>query len=84
MVKNLPASEGDAGDMGLIPTSRRSPGAGNENPLEYSCLGNFMDRGAWRTISPWGYKESDMTMTKPSQKSFLQMIPQRNLLSCSV
>ena len=37
MVKNLPASEGDARDMRLIPASGRSPGVGNENPLEYSC-----------------------------------------------
>ena len=37
-----------AGDSGLIPGSGRSPGAGNGNPLQYSCLGNPMDRGAWR------------------------------------
>ena len=36
-----------AGDQGLIPGSRRSPGEGNGNPLQYSCLGNSMDRGAW-------------------------------------
>ena len=45
MVKNLPAI---AGDAGLIPGSGRSPGGGNGNPLQYSCLGNLMDRGAWR------------------------------------
>ena len=39
-----------AGDKGLIPGSGRSPGAGNGNPLQYSCLGNPMDRGAWWTI----------------------------------
>ena len=44
-VKNLPAS---AGDPGLIPGSGGSPGEGNGNPLQYSCLGNPMDRGAWR------------------------------------
>ena len=43
-VKNLPAH---AGDMGSIPGSGRSPGEGNDNPLQYSCLGNPMDRGAW-------------------------------------
>ena len=47
MVKNLPASAGDAGDMGSIPESERSPGGGNGNPLQYSCLGNSMNRGAW-------------------------------------
>ena len=44
MVKNLPAS---AGDMDLNLWSARSPGVGNDNPLQYSCLGNPMDRGAW-------------------------------------
>ena len=38
----------DAGDPGLIPDSGRSPGEGDGNPLQYSCLGNPMDRGAWR------------------------------------
>ena len=38
------------GDLGLIPGSRRSPGEGNGNPLQYSCLENPMDRGAWSTI----------------------------------
>ena len=37
-----------AGDMGLIPGLERSPGEGNDNPLQYPCLGNSMDRGAWR------------------------------------
>ena len=45
MVKNLPANVGDAG---LIPASERFPEEGNGNPLKYSCLGNPMDRGAWR------------------------------------
>ena len=44
MVKNPPAN---AGDMGSIPGSGRSPGGGNGNLLQYSCLGNPMDRGAW-------------------------------------
>ena len=47
VVKNPPASAGDTGDTGLIPGSGRSPGRGNGNPLQYSCLGNLMDRGAW-------------------------------------
>ena len=45
-VKNLPAIE-PAGDPGLIPGSERSPGEGNGNPLQYACLENYMDRGAW-------------------------------------
>ena len=48
MVKNPPANAGDSGDAGLIPRSGRSPGEGNGNPLQYSCLGNPMDRGATR------------------------------------
>ena len=48
MVKNPPASTGDAGDVGSIPGSARSPGEGNGNPLQYSCLGNTMDREAWQ------------------------------------
>jgi len=39
--------QGDTGDMGLIPGSGRSPGGGNGNPLQYSCLGYPMNRGAW-------------------------------------
>ena len=58
MVKNLPAN---AGDSGSVPGSGRSPGEGNGNPLQYSCLGNPMDRGAWRVTVHEGRKESDMT-----------------------
>ena len=58
MVKNLPAS---AGDAGLIPGSGRPPGGGNGNPLQYSCLGNPMDRGTWRATDHGVTKGSDMT-----------------------
>ena len=47
MVKNLPANAGDAGNMGSVPGSGRSPGGGNGNPQQYSRLKNPMDRGAW-------------------------------------
>ena len=47
MVKNPPDNAGDERDMGSIPGSGRSPGEGNGNPLQYSCLGKPMDRGAW-------------------------------------
>ena len=52
MVKSLP---GDAEDAGSISGSGRSPGGGNGSPLQYSCLGNPMDRGTWRATiySPW-------------------------------
>ena len=47
VVKNLPANPGD---VSLIPGSGRSPGEDNVNPVQYSCLGNLMDRGAWWAI----------------------------------
>ena len=46
-VKNLPANAGDTRDMGLIPGSGRSPEGGHSSPLQYSCLENPTDRGAW-------------------------------------
>ena len=48
VVKNVPAIAGAAGDLGSIPASGRSPGGGSGSPLQYSCLENPMDRGAWR------------------------------------
>ena len=57
--KNLPASAGDVRDMGSIPGWGRSPREGNGNPLQYSCLKNPMDRGAWRAIVHRVTKESD-------------------------
>ena len=47
VVKNLPANGGDIRVVGLIPGLGRSPGGGNGNPLQYSCLENPMDRAAW-------------------------------------
>ena len=46
-VQNLPANAGDVGDMGSIPGLGRSPGGGDGDPLQYSCLENPMDRGVW-------------------------------------
>ena len=48
MVKNPPAKVGDSGDVTFIPGLGRSPTEGNGNPLQYSCLENPMDRGAWQ------------------------------------
>jgi len=61
VLKNLPASAGDMEDQGSVPRCRRAPGEGNDNPLQCSCLGNPMDRGAWRAIVHGVLKESDMT-----------------------
>ena len=48
VVKNPPATAGDARDLGSIPGSGRSLGEGNDNPLQYSCLENSMEGGAWQ------------------------------------
>ena len=60
MVKNLPAS---TGDVGLIPGLGRSPGGGNGNPLQYSCLKNTMDRGAWWAAVP-GVTKSQLRLSE--------------------
>ena len=50
VVKNAPANAGNLGDIGSVPSLRRSYGEGNGNPLQYSCLKNPMNRGAWRAM----------------------------------
>ena len=50
MIKSLPGNARDAGDTGSIPGMRRLPGGSHGNPLQYSCLENCMDRGAWEAI----------------------------------
>ena len=50
VVKNLNANAGDAGNKGLIPGAGKSPGGGHGSPLQYSCLENPIDRGAWQAI----------------------------------
>ena len=59
VVKKPPANAGDIRDAGLIPGLGRSPGEGNSNPLQYSCLENLMDRGAWWVLH--GVIKSDTT-----------------------
>ena len=58
VVKNLLTN---AGDVGLIPGSGRSPGEGNGNPLQYSCPGNLLDQGAWWAVVHGVTKELDRT-----------------------
>ena len=60
MVKNLPANAADAGS---IPGTGRFPGEGNGNPLQYSCLGNPMDRRSLVGYSPLGHKKSQTQLT---------------------
>ena len=61
MVKNPPANAGDVRDVSLILGVGRDPGVGNGNLLQHSCLGNPMDRGAWRATVHGVTKESDRT-----------------------
>ena len=67
VVKNPPINAGDAREGGSIPRSESSPGVGNGNLLQYSCLGKSMDRGTWWATSPWGCKEPDMTEHSTAQ-----------------
>ena len=64
VVKNWPANAGDVRYAGLIPGSGKSPGVGNGNPLQYSCLGNPMHRGAWRDTDH-RIAQSDTTEATP-------------------
>ena len=66
MVKNPPANAGDAGS---IPGSGRSPGGGNGNPLQYSCLENPRDRGAWQA-TVHGIAKSDTNEHTQTQFNF--------------
>ena len=70
VVKNPPANARDTGDAGTIPGSGRSPGGGNGNPLQYSCLENSMDWGAWRAtvhgVPKRETQQSDWTHTHTS------------------
>ena len=85
MVENLPDNAGDTGDMSSIPEAGRSPGGGNGNPLQYSCLENPMDREAWQAtvrLPLWGSKELDMpeqlhslTHTRQAENSELEFNP---------
>ena len=71
MAKNPPASAGDAGDVGWIPGLEGSPGGGNGNPLQYSCLDNPMDRGAWRVTG------QGVTQTWPQLSDWAKRTPRR-------
>ena len=61
MIKNPPANAGDIRDTVSIPGSGRSPGRENDNPLQYSCPENPMDKGSWWATGHGDHTESDMT-----------------------
>ena len=69
MVKNPPANAGDSGGEGLIPRSGRSPGVGNGNPLQYSCLENPMDRGTW-WATVYGVAKNQTQLATQTMKTF--------------
>ena len=60
----------NAGDPGLIPGSERSPGEGNGNPLQYSCLENSTDRETWWDTVHGGHKESDTTELSHTMRTY--------------
>ena len=69
VVKNPPANAGDLRDVGLIPGLGRFPGEGNGNPLQYSCLENPMDRGAWQA-TVYGVAKSQTRLKRLSTHAF--------------
>ena len=75
MVKNLPANAGDIRDVGLIPGLGRSPGGGYGNPLQYSCLENPMDRGAWQARVHGVARVGHYLVSKPPQVDRIRMFP---------
>ena len=82
VAKNPPASAGDSGDTGSIPGSGRSPEEGNGNPLQYSCLENSMDRGAWRA-TVHGVTNSWTGLSAHTQNPYEQRQNKRNLSKIS-
>ena len=83
MVKNPPANAGDTGDVGSIPGSGKSPEEGNGNPLQYSCLGNPINRGVWWPTVHWVTKSWALLSTHvhSSLKPVLREKKKKTLLS---
>ena len=63
VVKSLPANAGAAGDVGSIPVSGKFTGGGNCNSLQYTCLENAVDRGAWQATQSMGSQKSQMWLS---------------------
>ena len=64
----------NSGDPGLIPGSGRSPGEGKDNPFQYSCLENPLDRGAWQPIAHWATRAGHNLATKPPPPPLVQCL----------
>ena len=73
MIKSSPSNAGDAGS---IPGLRRSPGEGNGNPVQYSCLGNPMDGGVWQATVPALQRVGPDLATKQQQLCYFSKITQ--------
>ena len=82
-VRNPPANAGDTGGVGSVPELGRSPGEGNGNPLQYSCLGNPMDRGAWQVAVHGVTKVLDTTYRLNNHLLMFQLINSWSLLKNS-
>ena len=84
IVKNLSANAGDARDMGLIPGSGRSPGVGNGNPLQYSCLKTSMDRRAWWAIVHGVTKDLNTSQQLNNNNKWTSQRAERvNIIKCN-
>ena len=81
VVKNPPAN---AGDVALIPGLGRSPGEGNSNPLQCSCLRNSMDGEALAGYNPWGYKRIGCDLVTEQQQQSVLVYSHADALECTV
>ena len=83
MIKNPPANAGDIRDVGSIPGLGGSSGGGNGNPLQYSCLENPMDRGAW-WVAKSQTQLSACAHTHTHTNISIKMLNMLSLMSCNV
>ena len=84
MVKNLPANAGDVRDSGLIPGLGRSLGGGHGNPLQYSCLENPMDRGAWQEATVHGVAKSQTQLSELMESLEKEMETHSSILAWKI
>ena len=95
VVKNPPANAGDPGDAGAITGSGRFPGVGNDNPLQYSCLENSMDRGGWQAtvhgatesqtqLSNQAHTHTHSNMGKTVGQNVVKMVPNISIAKISI